>query len=148
MSLSKKINRWKNVKHLLLRKTDKNSQNCWKSKILGKKVWRNALALKSKKVQDIFRETFILALLFSAAFRLQNLVSGFLKFCSGYKRLLSEFLKKWGWFQGHNYRFPRYLDYKLKFQKIETGFCWSKSTDNNDINIFQSLENLCTFFLT
>ena len=68
-------------------------------------------------------------------------------FCLGYKRLLSEFLKKSGWFQGHNGRFPKYLDYKLKFQKIETGFCWSKSTDNNDINIFPSLENPCTFFL-
>ena len=38
---------------------------------------RNALALKSKKVQGIFGETFILALFSSAAFRLQNHVSDF-----------------------------------------------------------------------
>ena len=44
---------------------------------LGKKTWRNALALKSKKVQGTFRETFILALSSSAAFRLQNRVSDF-----------------------------------------------------------------------
>ena len=63
-------------KHLLLRKTDV-LKTCRKSKFLGKKIWRNALALKSKKVQDIFGETFILALLSSAAFRLENLISYF-----------------------------------------------------------------------
>ena len=30
-------------------------------------------------------------------------------FCSGDRRLLAEFLRKWGWFQGHNERFPKYL---------------------------------------
>ena len=30
-------------------------------------------------------------------------------FCSLDKKLLSEFLRKWGWFQGHNERFPKYL---------------------------------------
>ena len=30
-------------------------------------------------------------------------------FCLGDKRLLSEFLWKWGWFQGHNECFPKYL---------------------------------------
>ena len=68
-------------------------------------------------------------------------------FCSGDKRLLSEFLRKWGWFQVHNERFPKYLGWKLKFQKTETCFCRWKSTDNNDINIFLSLENPCTFLL-
>ena len=38
----------------------------------GEKTWRNALALKSKEVQVLFGETFILALLSSAVFRLQN----------------------------------------------------------------------------
>ena len=51
---------------------------------LGKKIWRNALALKSKKVQGIFGEIFILALSSSAVFRLQNRVSDFLDlFCLG-----------------------------------------------------------------
>ena len=63
-------------KHLLLRKTD-ILKICQKSKLLGKKIWRNALALKSKKVQGIFGETFILALLSSAAFRPQKRVSDF-----------------------------------------------------------------------
>ena len=52
-------------KHLLLRKTD-ILKTCRKSKFLGKKIWRNALALKSKKVQGIFGKTFILALLSSS----------------------------------------------------------------------------------
>ena len=66
-------------------------------------------------------------------------------FCSGVKKLLSKFLRKWRWFQGHE-RFPKYLGKKLKFHKTETRFCRWKSTDNNDINIFMSPENPCTFF--
>ena len=68
-------------------------------------------------------------------------------FCSGDKRLSSEFLSKRGWFQGLNERFPKYLVLKLKFQKTETRICRRKSTDNDDINIFLSLENPCTFLL-
>ena len=56
-------------KHLLLRKTDV-LKTCQKSKLPGKKIWRNALALKSKKVQGIFGEKFVLALLSSAVFNL------------------------------------------------------------------------------
>ena len=56
-------------KHLLLRTTDV-LKTCWKSKFLGKKIWRNVLALKSKKVQGIFGKTFIFALLSSAVFSL------------------------------------------------------------------------------
>ena len=63
-------------KHLLLRKTDA-LKTCRKSKFLGKKISRNALALKSKKVQGIFRKMFILALLSSTVFRLQKRVSDF-----------------------------------------------------------------------
>ena len=62
--------------HLLLGKTDV-VKTCQKSKFLGKKIPRNARALKSKKVQGIFGKTFILALLYSAVFRLQNRVSDF-----------------------------------------------------------------------
>ena len=63
-------------KHLLLRKTDV-LKTCQKSKLLGKKIWRNAQALKNKKVQGIFGKTFILALLSSAVFCLQNSISDF-----------------------------------------------------------------------
>ena len=61
-------------KHLLLRKTDV-LKTCRKSKLLGKKIWRNTLVLKSKKVQDVFGKIFILALLSSTVFCLQNSVS-------------------------------------------------------------------------
>ena len=64
------------TEHLLLRKTDV-LKTCPVSKFLRKKIWRNALALKSKKVQAIFGEIFILALLSSAFFHLQNRVSDY-----------------------------------------------------------------------
>ena len=60
------------------RKTDA-LKTCWKRKFLGEKIWRNALALKSKEVLGIIGKTFILALLCSAVLLLQNRVSGF--FC-------------------------------------------------------------------
>ena len=53
-------------------------------------------------------------------------------FCSGDKKILSEFLRKWGWFQGYNECFPKYLG--EKFQKTETRSCRGKSTDNNNIS--------------
>ena len=37
--------------------------NSWKSKFLGKKIWRNALALKRKKVQGIFWENVYFAII-------------------------------------------------------------------------------------
>ena len=63
-------------KHLLSRKID-ILKTFRKSKFIGKKIWRNALGLKSKKVQSTFGETFILVLLSSAVVRLQNRVSDF-----------------------------------------------------------------------
>ena len=67
-------------KHLLLRKTDV-LKPCRKSKFLGKKIWRNALALKSKKVEDIFQLSFVYKTMSQISFKL---------FCSGDKKLLSE----------------------------------------------------------
>ena len=63
-------------KYLLLRKTD-IVKTCRKSKFLGIPFWRHALALKSKMLQGIFGKMFILALLSSAVFCLQNCVSDF-----------------------------------------------------------------------
>ena len=68
-------------------------------------------------------------------------------FCLGDKRLLSEFLGEWDWFQGHNERFPKYPGWKLKIEKTEERFCRWKNTDNNDINISLSLQNPCNFSL-
>ena len=48
-----------------------------KSTFLGEKIRRNELALKSKKVQGIFKKTFILALFSLAVSHLQNGVSDF-----------------------------------------------------------------------
>ena len=97
------------LKHLLLRKTDV-LKTCGKVHLLEKKFWRNVLALRSKKVQGIFGKMFILTLLSSAVFRLQNHVSGVFKiFFSGDKKLLSEFLRKWGWFQEYSELSPNVL---------------------------------------
>ena len=63
-------------KHLLLRKTDV-LKTCRKDKFLGKIILRNALVLMNKKVQVILGKTFVLALVTSAVFRLQNYVSDF-----------------------------------------------------------------------
>ena len=60
------------------------------------------LALKSKKVEDIFGNTFI----FSFVYKTVSQIS-FKLFFSGDKRLLSDFLREWGWFQGHNERFKK-----------------------------------------
>ena len=97
-------------KHLLLRKTEV-LKTYLKSKLLGKKIWRNALALKSKTVQGIFEKTFIMALLSSQlSFVYKTMSQIYYKlFRFGDIRLLSEFLRKRGWFQGQNERFPKYL---------------------------------------
>ena len=96
-------------KHLLLGTTDV-LKTCRKSKFLGKKIWRNALALKGKKVQGTFGKNFILASLSSVVFVYKAMSQiSFKLFCSGDKRLFSEFLRKCGWFQGYNERFPKYL---------------------------------------
>ena len=63
-------------KQLLVGKTDV-LKCCRKSTFHGKKISRNALASKSKKVQGRLGKTFILVLLSSAVFRLQNGVSDF-----------------------------------------------------------------------
>ena len=67
-------------KHLLLRKTDV-LKTCRESKFLGKKIWRNALGLKSKKVQGIFTKIFVSALSSSTVFRLQKPCLRFLLNC-------------------------------------------------------------------
>ena len=66
-------------------------------------------------------------------------------FYSGDKSFLSEFLRKRGSFHRHNEHFLKYLDWKIKLQKTGTWFCRLKNNDYNDINIFLSLENPCTF---
>ena len=83
--------------------TVKNNWHSQNFNFLRKKIWRNVLALKGKNVQGIFREMFILALSSSAVFHLQTVSQISINmFCSGDKRLLSDFLQKWSWFHEHN----------------------------------------------
>ena len=94
-----------------------------------------------------FGETFLLTLSFSAVFLIQNSVSNFFYFFSLGRRLLSDFIRKWGLFHRHDVHFPKDFGSRLKFQKTETRFCRWKSNDYNEINVFLSLENPCTFLL-
>ena len=130
-----------------MRKTDV-LKTCWESKFLGKKIWRNALPLKNKKVKGIFGEKFILGLS-SAVFLLQNCVSLiFILFCFGreIKGFYQSSLENEVDFRDIMNVSPNILD-KIKISKTETWFCRWKSTDNNNINIFLPLENPCTFLL-
>ena len=104
--------------------------------------------MKGKTVQSIFEKRLFwhYCLQLSFVYKTVSQIS-FNLICSGDKRLLSEYFRKWGWFQGHNERFPKYLGQKLKLQKTEAWFCRWKSTDNNYINIFLALENPYTFLL-
>ena len=135
-------------KHLLLKKIDV-LKTCQKSKFLRKKIWRNVLALKSAKVQVYSGKRLFWYCYLQLSFVYKTLSHiSFILFCWGDKRLLSEFLRKWGgWFQGHREHFPKYLGWKLKFKKTETWFCRWKTTDNTNIIILLSLENPCTFLL-
>ena len=66
-------------KHLLLRKTGV-LKTCWKTEFFGKNILRNALAIsEEQKGTRIFEKKFILALLSSAVFSLQNDISDFFK---------------------------------------------------------------------
>ena len=67
---------------------------------------------EEKKGTKYIRGTFILALTSSAFFCLHNLKL----FCLGDKRLLSEFLWKWGWFQGQ-WMFPWTSWLKIRISK-------------------------------
>ena len=71
-----------------------------------------AVTLKNKNVQDIFRETFIFALVPSAALSLQNSVSDFFLICFAreIKGFYQSSLGNEDDFSGHNECFPKYPD--------------------------------------
>ena len=96
------------LKHLLLRKTYV-LKTFRKSKFLGK-GFEEMLALKSKKVHGISGKKFFWHYYLPLFFVYKSMPQiSFKLICSGDKRFLSEFLRKWGWFQGHNERFPKDL---------------------------------------
>ena len=68
---------------------------------LGKKIWRNALALKSKKVQGIFGENYFGIIVFSCLSS-RNLCLRFLLICYAREiKAFSDLPRKWGWFYKH-----------------------------------------------
>ena len=70
-------------------------KTCQKIKFLGKKIWRNALALKSKTVQGIFGKRLFWHYFLQLSFFYKSVSQNFLNlFCSGDKRILSQFLGK------------------------------------------------------
>ena len=87
-----------------------------------KTYWRNAL-------KTSWRPTNVS---WVAVFLLQSRVF-FDLFHSRDKRLLSDFMRKWGWFYGHGGSFPINLGSRVKFQKIGMQFCWWKSNNYSDI---------------
>ena len=97
-----------------------------------KTYWRNAL-------KTSWRPTNVS---WVAVFLLQSRVF-FNLFHSRDKRLLSDFMRKWGWFYGHGGSFPINLGSRVKFQKTGMRFCWWKSNNYSDINIFVWLEDPC-----
>ena len=100
-----------------MRKTD-ILKTCRKSNFVGKKIWRNALALKSERYKVYSGERSFWHYCLKLPFVYKSVPQISLNLlCSGDKRLLSEFCSKWGWFQGHNEGFLKYLGLKLKFQK-------------------------------
>ena len=107
-----------------MRETDA-LKTCQKSKLLRKKIWINAVALRSIYIRET---VYFCIIIFSCI----SSIKAYLRF------LLDCFLEKC---------FSKYLGEKLRFQKTETLFCRRKSTDNNDIKIFLSLENPCTCLL-
>ena len=136
MFFSKEINKQRNVKHLLLRKTD--VLKTWRiSKLLRKKIWRNALALKSKKGTNTFGKLlfwhYYLQLSFVCKFVSQI---SFNLFCSGDKKLLSEFFawtKEKSW--KHTFNTNNELSQNCKEKQIMP----SKTTINwlfNDIRCY------------
>ena len=94
-----------------------------KSKFLRKKIWRIALALKSKKVQVIFRETFILVLLPSAVLCLQNCLR-FLLICFAWviKSFYQSFLGNEVDFRDMMDVFPNILAKNYNFKKLRHSF--------------------------
>ena len=97
------------MKHLLLRETDV-LKACRKSKFVRNFFCRNALALKSKNVENLYGETFFWYCWLQLSFVCKTMSQiSFNLFFPKDKRVLSEFSWKWGWFQEHNEHFSKYL---------------------------------------
>ena len=94
---------------------------------------------------------FILTLLSQLSFVYKTMSQiSFNLFRSGDEMLLSDFMRKWSWFHGHDVRFPKNLRSKLKLPKTDAWFVDEKKITQNNYNetdIFLSLEKSRTFLL-
>ena len=140
MFFNKEINKLiSNVKYLLLRKTDV-LKTFRKRKFLRKKIWRNALALKSKKVQgSVYFGIIVFCCLWSAKPCPRFLL---IWFAREIKSFYQSFLRNEVEF--------RDIILKIKVIKIKKNcdtVLHKKEYWQEDINIFLSLENLCSFLL-
>ena len=128
----KDINRY--VKHLLLRKTD-----VLKTSILWERKFEKIHYLLKAKRYKVYSGNIYFGIIIFSCFWSTIPCLGFLLICFDWEiRVLSEFLRKWGWFHRYNERFPKCYGQKLKFQKTETRFCRQKNNYYNNLNIFLS----------
>ena len=101
-------------------------KTCWKSKFLGKKVWRNALALKSKKVYSGKSLLWHYYLQLSFVYKTVSQIS-FNLFCFEDKGLLSEFFRKRVNFRDIMNISPNILAKNQNFKKLRHGFVDEKA---------------------
>ena len=119
---------------------------------LGKKIWRNAVVLKSKKYKVYLGKCLFWHYCLQLSFVFKTLSQiPFNLFCLGDKRVLTGkrllsgsemMISETKWTQ-----IPQIFWLKIKIKETETQFCRWKSNNNNNIKIFLSLENPCAFLL-
>ena len=90
-------------KHLLLKKTDV-LKTCRKSKFFGKKIWRNALVLRTKRSR--YRENLYFGIIIFSVYKTMSRIS-FKLFCLGDKRLYHSHKKRKDLSVSYNYGFIR-----------------------------------------
>ena len=109
-------------KYFLLRKTDV-LKTCRKGKFLGKKIWRNALALKSKRYKLHSGKRLFQHYYLQLSFVYKTLPHIYFElFCSGDEKLLSEFFRKCGDFRDIMKVSINILAKNQKFKKLRQRF--------------------------
>ena len=78
--------------------------------------------MKSKKGKSYIWGNIYFGIIFFSCLSSSMSQISFNLFCSGDKKLLSEFLRKWVWFHEHNERFPNILAKNWNFKKLRHCF--------------------------
>ena len=68
-------------------------------------------------------------------------------FYAGGKKLSSDFLRKWGWFYGHDVCFPKISAQNQNLKKLIHNSVDERAMITTTFNTFLSLEKLCTFLV-